>query len=910
MDEDPQGHARISWHSLPIEEVYERLCAGPSGLSVEEAEKRLAQYGPNVLPTRKPPGIPVLFLRQFKSPLIYILLIAAVISYLLQDVNDAAFILLVVLLNAGIGLVQEWKAEQSAGRLETLLHIMAHVRRGDHDQRVDATMLVPGDLVYLETGDRVPADLRLIHAAHLSIDESILTGESVAVEKALSIQPEALPLSRRSNMAYGGTTVATGRGAGIVTATGMMSEVGSIAEAVAITEPAKPPLIARMERFSLRIGLLVVAASAIMAGVSLYHGTPLAEVFFLAVALAVSAIPEGLPVAITVALSLGASRMAERNVIIRRLAAVESLGSCTMIATDKTGTLTVNQQTVTGVILPSGSEFSVTGTGYAGTGTINGPGAASPDQADLERIRKMARVAAICNEGNLFFEEDRWVSAGDAMDVALLAFGYKSGIEPDRVRNDIEVLYEIPYEPERRYHAVYYREDGQFRVAVKGAAETLIPYCSNKEEHPGNSSCDTESINAQVTSLTRRGLRVLAVAGGILPELPPEPLELEIVRPPLTLLGLAGFIDPIRPDVPDAIRRCREAGVEVAMITGDHPHTAFAIAQELRITDEESRVVTGEDLESVGSPDIPEFLKLVGEGRVFARVSPLQKLRIVDAMIRNGNFVAVTGDGVNDAPALRRANIGVAMGTGSDVAKDTSSMIVTDDDFSSIVSGIEEGRFAYDNIRKVTYLLISTGFAEIILFTLALLFGLPLPLFAVQLLWLNLVTNGIQDVALAFEKGEPETMSRAPRRPEEGVFNPLMVRETVLSGTIIGVIAFSTWFWLLESGWDEALARSMLVLLMVLLENFHALNCRSEYRSLFGIPLRNNYLLIGGIVIAQAIQILAMNIPLTQEVLQIGPVSLGEWALLLALASVILVVMEIFKWNMRRKSIRGPGTRG
>jgi magnesium-transporting ATPase (P-type) len=444
---------------------------------------------------------------------------------------------------------------------------------------------------------------------------------------------------------------------------------------------------------------------------------------------------------------------------------------------------------------------------------------------------------------------------------------------------------------------------------VKGAAETLIQYCLNKEVNPGNSSCDGETINAQVTSLTRCGFRVLAVAEGIIPELPPEPLELEVVHPPLTLLGLAGFIDPIRPDVPDAVRRCREAGIEVAMITGDHPHTAFAIAQELQITDEESRVVTGEDLESLGSPDVPEFLKLVKEGRVFARVSPLQKLRIVDAMIRNGNFVAVTGDGVNDAPALRRANIGVAMGTGSDVAKDTSSMIVTDDDFSSIVSGIEEGRFAYDNIRKVTYLLISTGFAEIILFTLALLFGLPLPLFAVQLLWLNLVTNGIQDVALAFEKGEPETMSRPPRRPEEGVFNPLMVRETVLSGTVIGIIAFSTWFWLLESGWDEALARSMLVLLMVLLENFHALNCRSEYRSLFGIPLRNNYLLIGGIVVAQAVQVLAMNIPFTQEVLQIGPVSLGEWAVLLVLSSVILVVMEIFKWNMRRKNSRDPGER-
>ncbi|MBP1929096.1 magnesium-transporting ATPase (P-type) [Methanolinea mesophila] len=907
MDEDLRGNERISWHSRPIEEVYERLCTGPSGLSEDEAEKRLEQYGPNVLPAKKPPGVLILFLRQFKSPLIYILLIAAVISYLLQDVKDAAFILLVVMLNAAIGLVQEWKAEQSAHKLEKLLHITAQVHRAGHDRRVDATLLVPGDLVSLESGDRVPADLRLTHSAHLSVDESILTGESITVEKSLPVLPGSTPLPQRSNMVFGGTTVTSGRGAGVVTATGMQSEVGAIAEAVATTEAAKPPLIARMERFSLRIGLLVVGASVLMAAISLSRGAPLAEVFFLAVALAVSAIPEGLPVAITVALSIGASRMAERNVIIRRLAAVESLGSCTMIATDKTGTLTVNQQTVTRIILPTGSEFSVTGTGYSGSGSILSPESAPPGEEDLERIKKMARAAAICNEGSLYSEGDRWISSGDAMDVALLAYGYKAGIEPDRVRGDLQILHEIPYEPERRYQAVYFREDGQVRIAVKGAVETLIPYCVSSGGKEWDAPRDTATVEVLHRSLTRQGFRVLAVAEGTLPELPPEPLELEVVRPPLTLLGLAGFIDPLRPDVPDAVKRCRNAGIEVAMITGDHPDTALAIAKKLEIADDEGRVVTGTDLDSLGSSDIPEFLRKVDEGRVFARVSPLQKLQIVNAMIRNGHFVAVTGDGVNDAPALRRANIGVAMGSGSDVAKDTSSMIVTDDDFSSIVSGIEEGRFAYDNIRKVTYLLISTGFAEIILFTLALLFGLPLPLFAVQLLWLNLVTNGIQDVALAFEKGEPETMSRPPRRPDEGVFNRLMVRQTVLSGMVIGIIAFSTWFWLLHEGWDEALARSMLVLLMVLLENFHALNCRSEYRSLFSIPLRNNYLLIGGIVMAQAVQIAAMNIPFMQEVLQIGPVSLADWAVFLTLASLVLVVMEIFKWNMRRQGHPGSG---
>jgi magnesium-transporting ATPase (P-type) len=407
---------------------------------------------------------------------------------------------------------------------------------------------------------------------------------------------------------------------------------------------------------------------------------------------------------------------------------------------------------------------------------------------------------------------------------------------------------------------------------------------------------DRPRIDDQLRELTREGYRVLAVAHGTIGAVPDGLLTLAESRPPLTLLGLAGFIDPIRPDVPDAISRSREAGVEVAMITGDHPDTALAIGRQLGLADHESRVVTGPELEAIGSPDLPEYFDRVRSGRIFARVSPVQKLEIVDTMVRDGHFVAVTGDGVNDAPALRRANIGVAMGSGTDVAKDTSSMIITDDDFSSIVAGIEEGRYAYENIRKVTYLLISTGFAEIVLFTLALIAGFPLPLLAVQLLWLNLVTNGIQDVALAFEAGEPAAMRRRPRDPEEGVFNRLMVQETLLSGLLMGIIAFGAYFWLLESGWDEFSARSVLVLLMVLLENFHALNCRSEFRSIFRVPLRNNYFLIAGILSAQGIHIAAMMTPVMQDLLRIGPVNLETWVALLVLSSLVVAGMEIFKW--------------
>jgi Ca2+-transporting ATPase len=896
MNREFDPHAKVAWHALPIDEVYEKLSASPDGLDSGEAGRRLQQYGENTLPAREPPGIATIFLHQFTSPLIAILFIASATSFALRDIRDGIFILAVVLLNAVIGLVQEWNAEQSASQLRTLLTFTARLRRDGREMTADAAVIVPGDIVYLESGNRVPADLRLIHAANLTIDEALLTGESVAITKELASSDAGAPIGDRTNMAFGGTTVMTGRGMGVATATGMRTEVGVIATAVATTEASKPPLLIRMERFSRNIGLLVIGASLLMAAMLLARGTPLNEVFFLAIALAVSAIPEGLPVAITVALSIGTSRMGKRNVIVRLLAAVESLGSCTMIATDKTGTLTVNEQTVRRLLLPGGETYAVSGAGYAGEGRVEGPDGAVPGPAALAHLRDIGQAAVICNEGSLYPEDSGWVHYGDAMDVALLALAVKLGIDPDEVRSEIHPAARVPYEPELRYAAVYYRDPaGRLRVAAKGALETLLPFCTAMRTSEGAVAFDRGTVEAQLGELTRRGFRVLAVAEGAVDTLPPGPATLLEVRPPLTLLGLAGFIDPLRPNVPEAIARCRDAGVAVTMITGDHPETALAIGKELGFAAGPSELVTGPELEAIGPPDLPEYVDRVRAGRIFARVSPVQKLEIVDTMVRDGHFVAVTGDGVNDAPALRRANIGVAMGSGSDVAKDTAAMIITDDAFSSIVGGIEEGRYAYENIRKVTYLLISTGFAEIVLFTLALVAGLPLPLLAVQLLWLNLVTNGIQDVALAFEAGEPGAMQRPPRRPDEGVFNPLMVRETLLAGLVMGGIAFGTYFWLLSSGWDEFAARNLLVLLMVLLENFQALNCRSEYRSIFRVPLKNNYYLIAGILVAQGIHIAAMATPLMQELLGIGPVSPGEWAVLLALASLVVAGMEIFK---------------
>ncbi|MDK2890469.1 MAG: hypothetical protein PWR21_1101 [Methanoculleus sp.] len=901
----PEESRTTAWHALPADEVAGRLASAAGGLTDEEVARRREIFGANALPQKRPPTVFEIFLRQFTSPLIYVLLAAGIISVLFADFTDAVFIFIVILINAVIGTFQEVKAERSATALQQMLKIYARVRRDGREATIPAEDLVPGDRVVLESGDRVPADVRIARAQSLAVDESLLTGESHAIQKRPDALDASLPLADRLNMLYAGSTIMSGRTAGVVVATGQNTEIGQIAETVTASEMGKPPLVLRMEDFSRKISIAVLIATGVLAIIVLGQGVPPIEVFFLAVALAVSAIPEGLPVALTVALSIATSRMAGRNVIVRFLAAVESLGSCTLIASDKTGTLTVNQQTARVVALPTGEMFSVTGAGYAGEGEVvreEGSPASGPARSRLEHL---ARAATISNEAALERnDEGDWTHRGDAIDVAFLALTYKLGLDPAGIRESAPSVAEIPFESERRYAAVWYREGEETLVAVKGAAETVIPSCRTMAAGPdGSMPLDPDRVHEVLETLTSRGYRVLAVAHGrVEGEVSAENPNL----PSLELLGLVGFIDPIRPDVPDAVRRCRDAGVDVVMVTGDHPATAFAIARELEITDSPAEVVTGAELGDAEIPTLPAFIDRVQGARVFARVTPLQKLRIVEAYRESGAYVAVTGDGVNDAPALRSANIGVAMGSGTDVAKDTASLIVTDDDFASIVAGIEEGRYAYDNVRKVVYLLISTGFAEVLLFLIALIIGLPLPLLAVQLLWLNLVTNGIQGVALAFEGGDPDVMNRPPRRPEEGIFNRLMIEETVISGVAIALVALGAWYWLLSNGWDEFAARNLVVLLMVLLENFHVFNCRSEYLSAFRVPISRNYLLVAGVIAAQGIHILALYVPFLQNVLQLQPVSLVEWLSLLALASSVVVVMEIYK---AVRNHRPPGHR-
>lgn len=877
----------MDWHSMPTELVLTKLNADTHGLSETEVISRRLVFGKNELAKAKVITVWEIIVHQLLNPLIFILLAAAIASLLIGEFSDTIFIGVVIALNTALGSWQELKAERNASSLQQLLRIKARVKRAGIVKQVDAEALVPGDIVLLESGVKVPADLRLTEARNLSADESFLTGESLPSVKKIEILESKISIGDRKNMAFAGSTIQAGRGIGVVVATGGGTQVGKIASNVAHSETAKPPLVIRMEKFTTKISIFVLVVSLVL-GILLYlQGNDITSIFFLVVALAVSVIPEGLPVAMTVALSIATSRMAKRNVIVRKLTAVESLGSCTVIASDKTGTLTLNEQTVKKVHLSNGDMYRVSGVGYNGEGEIT-PESYNPSP---EHLGSLIRVAILANESSLHQDDQRnWIHMGDSMDVALMALAFKQGIQPMAEKLKFELISEIPYESELKYSAAIYTKEGKYFRSAKGAVETILSFC---EKQLGDTPFQTSEILKQANQMAEEGLRVLAFAGDVREQLQTDdPYGLK----GLTFLGLVGFQDPLRPGAKEAVLKCKSAGIKVIMITGDHPATAASIAQELEPGTASKNIVTGTQLDACGGPDTPEFKDLVQKATVFARVSPIQKQEIVDVLIRSGEFVAVTGDGVNDTPAMRRANIGVAMGSGTDAAKETGAMIITDDHFASIVAGVEEGRFAYDNVRKVIYLLISAGTAEVLIFAASIIAGLELPFLAVQLLWLNLVTNGIQDVALAFEAGEPGAMKRKPRQTNDRIFNPKMMQQTLISGFAMAIMVFGFWYYLSEYvDIDTAMARNITLLLMVCLQNFHVFNCRSESRSAFRIPLQNNRVLIFGVIAAQGLHIFAMQLPIMQNVLSIQPVSFEVWAQILICSVAILLVMEAYK---------------
>jgi len=895
-------------HAETGDKVLTALHGSRHGLSRAESAARLQRFGRNALPRAKPPGVFRVFLHQFVSPLIYVLVVAALFSLAIQEFSDAGFIFGVLLVNAIIGTVQEYSAQRAAATLNQLVSTSSRVLREGDLYEIDAEELVPGDIVLLESGDKVPADLRLLSGQDLEVDESLLTGESVAVLKnADSVFAADSALGDRINMTFAGTLVSRGRGRGVVVGTALETELGRIAAAVLGKKHAKAPLLIRMEHFTHRVAMLVGIAALLMATVTLSRGMPMGEVFLLAVALAVSAIPEGLPVALTVALAIGMRRMARRSVIVRRLVAVEALGSCTFIATDKTGTLTVNQLTARRIVFPAHDAWEVTGESLQPAGAIVTPrGAPSPDEQVL--LERLCQAAVLPNEGFLGHRKQGWSHHGDAVDVALLVMAHKAGVIQAETASAFPSIASIPFESERLFCASLNQTNGAQVAFVKGALERLLPMAGTMAVPGGQIKLERSLIEEQSDQLASQGYRVIALAAGEI-HLGEQGVFSEEHLKDLTLLGLVGMIDPLRPEARAAVAACRRAGIEVGMVTGDHPATAFAIAGELELANNPGQVVTGLELRKAA--DAAATDGFTRHARVFARVEPQQKLDIVRSLQRNGHFVAVSGDGANDAPALRAAQVGVAMGkSGTDVARETAELIVTDDNFASIVAGIEEGRIAYANVRKVIFLLISTGAAELVLFTLALVSGLPLPLLAVQLLWLNLVTNGIQDVALAFEPGEGGELSHPPRPPREPIFNRLMVERVVLSALVIGVVAFLLFQSLLGSGYTVDEARNGTLLLMVLFENIHVFNSRSENRSAFRHnPLRNP-LLMFGTAAAQLVHIGAMYTPGIKDVLHVQPVSLQHWLELLGLALTVLVAMELHKAVRQRFAIHRRTGRG
>ncbi len=879
------------FHFQPMDALFAEFDSSSRGLDGSQAAERLQNYGPNTLPTKPPPTLLQIFLQQFRNPLIYILGIAAIISVALGDTSDAVFIALVLMLNAIIGTSQEFSAEKSAQALRKMAAAKCMVERNGDAFEIDAETLVVGDIVWLESGRKVPADMRLFSSYSLEVDESLLTGESEPVMKSHDlILSEETSLADRKNMVFTGSLVTKGRGKGLVIATGLRTELGLIAESISHGEDSRPPLLIRMEKFTKKIAISLLIITLVMAIYLFLKGQSWHEVLIFSVAVAVSAIPEGLPVALTVALSIASRRMARRNVIVRKLPAVEALGSCSFIATDKTGTLTVNQLTIQKIAFPDLPEIEVTGTGLNPEGRVSQAVGVDSHQY-TEMLASLVVIGTLCNESHLAQKDGKWIGYGDAVDLAFLVLAHKCGFNPNEIRDEYKMLKEIPFEPENQYAASLHGRASSQSLSVKGALEKVLPMCSNMLTQNGTVNLAASNIEQQAEALAVAGYRVLALAGKT-HEQGMEDIEDELNE--LTFIGFVGMIDPLRPEAANAIDSCQRAGIDVAMVTGDHPITALAIARELKFAQDMNHVVTGPQLKQENS--VEKKAALIGSAKVFARMEPQQKLEIVQHLIKGERFVAVTGDGANDAPALKAANVGVAMGqSGTDIAKETSDLIITDDRFATIVAGVEEGRIAYNNVRKVIYLLISTGIAEIILFSLALFFNTPLPLTAIQVLWLNLVTNGIQDVGLSFEPGEGDELSHKPRKPSEDIFDRLMLERIAISAAVMAIVTFAYYYQLISSGVEESSARNLTLLLMVLFENIMVGNCRSETKSAFRIKLLSNPILLVGTIIAQLIHIAALYIPTISDVLGTEPVSITEWLKLLLLASSVLAVMEVYK---------------
>ena len=863
------------FYNKDIKEIEKELNTSIDGLTDKEVKKRIEKYGKNTLPKKKKDSVFKIFFNELKDPIVLLLIVAIIASLIAGEVIDAVAIVFIVMIDLVMGTYQENKANNTAEALENLVKQEVKVVRNGEIVKVPSEELTIGDVVILESGDKIAADMRIIEAHNLMVDEAILTGESVQVNKTSDIiNIKDAQIAEQDNMLFSGTSVVKGRAKAIVVSIGLSTEIGKIAKSINETKEEKSPLTIRVEKFSKQISVLVLVIAVIITFLLISKGEKPNAIFLSVVALAVSAMPEGLPLALTMALTIASNKMAKKNVIVRKLKSVESLGSCTVIASDKTGTLTVNEQTAKKILLPNNQEYQIEGVGYSTKGKVLGD--------NIELAKEIALLGTINNEAIMNDEK----IVGDSIDVAFLVMGKKLNVDTHKIRT-LEI---IPYESENKYSAVFYELNNEVYCTVKGSLEVVKKFCNNINLI--DEKITSKVLEDQNEKLASDGYRVIAVANG---KVKKSDKYCEHDIKDLTFMGMVGFIDPIRKEVVASIDECRTAGIKVLMITGDHPLTAFSIAKELKLTEEFSDVTTGIEVDEYFKKGEKEFDEYVKSKCIFTRVTPLQKLEIVESLKRQGEFVAVTGDGVNDAPALKAANIGIAMGSGTDIARETANMIVIDDNFKSIVAVVKEGRIAYANIRKIILFLISCGLAEVLFFCLSIIFDLPMPLVAIQLLWLNVVTDGIQDFALSFERAEEGIMNEKPRNPKEPLFDKSLFDGIMLSGLTIGLVVFVLWYCLIKNGILEEVARGYIMALMVFIQNIHVFNCRSEKQSAFKVPIKKNKLILFGVIISVLLQVVVMEVPLLSSFLKTTSIPINILLYLFLLALIVLVVLEIYK---------------
>jgi Ca2+-transporting ATPase len=948
-----------SWHAISAEEVLERLATfSEMGLSHEEALRRLEQFGPNKLRETPPTTFLQMLRDQLNNFVVILLIAAALISALLGDYLEAAAIIAIVVLNAALGVLQERRAEQALAALRRLAAPEAHVIRDGSRRSIPSSELVPGDLVLLEAGNFVPADVRLLEAVNLRVDEAALTGESVPVKKDAAVRLEVdIPLGDRRNTAFMGTLVSYGRGKGVVVSTGMYTQIGLIAEMLQAVEHEPTPLQKRLDSLGKVLGWAALAICALVFLVGWLQGGDPLDMFMIAVGLAIAAVPEGLPAVVTISLALGMREMIKRHALIRRLSSVETLGSATTICSDKTGTLTQNEMTATRLWL--GGEFiEITGGGYVPEGQFRLNGDAISLTA-YPGILAALEIAALNNDAELEIAHSEgdgrpaYRMVGDPTEGALVVAAAKAGLWKTDLNQKLPRLQEIPFDSERkRMSTIHDRQTrqpavttslvsgngpGRYLVTLKGAPDLVLEQCTRFLGPQGivetMQAADREHIRAANDTMTQDALRVLALAFRTLRSVPDE-ITPQALETGMVFAGLIGMIDPPRPEVPPALEKARRAGIRTVMITGDYPNTARAIAVSIGLMEPGHTVITGPELNEI---DDEVLRRQVGQVDVFARVSPEHKLRIVTALRGINEVVAMTGDGINDAPAIKRADIGIAMGiTGTDVAKESSDMVLTDDNYASIVSAVEQGRIIYANIRKFVFFLLSSNVAEIMIIFLATLAGLPSPLTVIQLLWLNLLTDGAPALALAKEAGDPDTMRRPPRPPSEPIVNRSMrlgiyIQTITQTGATLAAFATGlTWHlrsanlmpagvnplaYLIHFDWrgiSVADAETMAFVTLSLCELFRAYTVRSERASLLRLGVFSNRVMQYAVGLSLGLLLLVIYVPFLQPVFNTVPLDAREWAVILGLAAVPAISEEITKaylrWRDRRSARHGRVT--